>query len=225
MKDYLPFIILLALLGCSSPESDPVDLAYDYVPLAQNRFWVYEVDETIYFGESDKVTTHFFYRDVVTSSFFDNEGDLVYLIVRTKSLNQNEWDNHSVYTLQIKSQALIRSVENQKNIPLVFPPKDQVSWDGNAYNSQQEDNYQLEYIQAYEVGSKTYQGTVKVVQEEDDDLITIRDKRFEVFARGVGMIEQYYEVLTYCSRNDCLGEQIIDSGRFTHLRLINNGQY
>ena len=213
------------MLSCGDSGSHPVDLAFDFMPLPINRFWIYEVDETIYFGEGDSEESHFFYRDVITSSYIDEVGNLVYFINRDKSLDQNDWKNHSVFTLQIKRNALIRSFENQKDIPLVFPPKDQITWDGNAYNSLGEDMYRLVNLRAYEVGDNTYQSTVKVIQEEDDDEITFRDNRYEVYAKGVGMLEQYFEVLTYCSRNDCLGEQIIDGGRFTHLKLINNGQY
>lgn len=225
MKHYLLIGIFMTLMACNKTETDPVDLAYDFMPLTQNRFWIYEVDETVYFGESDSETTHFFYRDIVASSYIENEGSLVYLINREKSPDQTDWENHSVYTVQIKRNALIRTVENQKSIPLVFPPKDQSAWDGNAYNSGGEDIFQLQQVQAYQVGNQTYQQAVKVTQEDEDDAITFRDRRFEAYAKGVGMIEQYYEVLTYCSRNDCLGEQIIDDGRYTHLKLINNGQY
>ena len=43
----------------------------------------------------------------------------------------------------------------------------------------------------------------------------------ESYEKGIGMVELYYEVLTYCSRNDCLGEQLIDSGSKIHMKLLN----
>ncbi len=75
----------------------------------------------------------------------------------------------------------------------------------------------------YSLGNQPIGLAVKVIQSEEDDLITLRDQRYEVYLKGVGMTESYYEVLTYCSRNDCLGEQIIDSGRLVRLELIKHG--
>ncbi|MBD8489232.1 hypothetical protein IFO69_10795 [Echinicola sp. CAU 1574] len=225
MRTSLLFCFIILLAACQQKETEPIDLGYDYMPLEVNRFWIYEVDETIFYGENDSESSHFYFRDVISESYIGEEGRLVYLVNREKSTDQTTWSNHMVYTLQVKQNALVRSSENQYTVSFVFPPKQAIVWDGNAYNTLNEDDYNLELVKAYEVGGKTYQSTAKVYQETEDDLITIRDNRYEVYAKGVGMIEEYKEVLTYCSRNDCLGEQIIDSGRFIHLKLINNGQY
>jgi hypothetical protein len=65
---------------------------------------------------------------------------------------------------------------------------------------------------------------LRVNQEESDDEITYRDIRYEVFEKGVGMIEKYDEVLTYCSRNECLGDKLIDSGSEVHMKLVEYGK-
>ncbi|UCS92636.1 hypothetical protein KZP23_18400 [Echinicola marina] len=225
MKKVLHYLLLLFLAACQEDSPSPLELGLDYMPLAVDRFWVYEVTETIYFGESDIESSNFFYRDIISKSSIDVEGNLIYLVNREKSTNQADWVNESVYTLQLTQQSLLRYSDNVKDIPLVFPPKDLISWDANAYNHLSKDEFNLELVSAYELNNKTYQSVAKVLQEEEDDQITFRDNRYEVYAKGVGMIEKYYEVLTYCSRNDCLGEQLIDGGRITHLKLINNGQY
>jgi hypothetical protein len=59
-----------------------------------------------------------------------------------------------------------------------------------------------------------------VNQEKFDDKITNRDIRYEVFGKGIGLVEKYDEVITYCSRNNCLGQQLINGGRKTHLKLV-----
>ncbi|WP_186757890.1 hypothetical protein [Echinicola salinicaeni] len=225
MKKVLPYVLLLFLTSCQDDNPAPVELGLDYMPLSVNRFWIYEVAETIYYGESDTESSNFFYRDIISKSSLDVEGNLVYLVNREKSTNQSDWVNHSVYTLQLKEKSLLRYSDNTKEIPLVFPPKNYISWDGNIYNNLSKDEFNLELINAYELNNKTFQSVAKVLQEEEDDRITFRDNRYEIYAKGVGMIEKYYEVLSYCSRNDCLGEQIVDGGRTTHLKLISNGQY
>ncbi|MFT4859889.1 MAG: hypothetical protein ACI8SN_001824, partial [Algoriphagus sp.] len=65
---------------------------------------------------------------------------------------------------------------------------------------------------------------IRVLQEESDDLITFRDNRYEIYGKGIGLLEKYDEVLTYCSRNDCLGNQLINSGRKIKMELIDYGK-
>ncbi|QDH80403.1 hypothetical protein FKX85_15690 [Echinicola soli] len=225
MRKFLHYFLFIVITGCQSDGTAPTELGHDYMPLQVSRFWVYAVEETVYFGEGDSETSTFYYRDIIADSYIDEEGVLVYRVIREKSDDQSTWLDHSVYTLQVKKSALLRSSENITTVPLVFPPSVQKSWDSNVYNSQAEDLYSSEQTGAYEVNGNTYQAVVKVLQEKEDDQITIRDNRYEIYAKGVGLVEQYSENLTYCSRNDCLGEQIIENGRLSHLKLINNGQY
>ncbi|AWW28667.1 hypothetical protein DN752_00090 [Echinicola strongylocentroti] len=225
MRKNLLYLLLLVFAACGQESLEPADLGLDYMPVEASRFWTYSVDETVYFGEGDTESSSFYYRDIIADSYIGKEGELVYQVTREKSFDQIAWQDHSVYTLQIKQQALLKSKNNLLTVPLVFPPKEDKSWDGNVYNTQNEDLYSIISLGAYEIGGNTYQSTVKVLQEMEDDEITVRDHRYEIYAKGVGMVEQYLETLTYCSRNDCLGEQIIENGRLSHLKLINNGQY
>ncbi len=225
MRKSLSFWILIFLWACQEKEELPTDLGHDYTPLGVDRFWVYKVNETVYFGEEDSETTTFFYRDVVTDSYIGNHGGLVYVVNRQKSTTQSEWKNDLVYSLQIRNNALLRTMDNEQLVVLVFPPEDHKRWDGNIYNNSSVDEFEMNLLSGYGLEGKLYQSASQVIQEDDDDGITVRNKRFEVYARGVGLVEHYSEVLTYCSRNDCLGEQIIDSGRFIHLKLIDNGQF
>ena len=97
---------------------------------------------------------------------------------------------------------------------MVFPPKNGVVWNGNAYRNAAQDDFEL-------VNSNT---SIRVNQEDSDDLVTYRDIRYEVYDRDVGLVEKYEEVLTYCSRNDCLGDMLIDSGSKTLMKLTDYGK-
>ena len=107
---------------------------------------------------------------------------------------------------------------------LVYPLSQDFSWNGNALNNEVEESFFVESTGSYILDQFAFPDAVKVRINEEDDLITIRDNRYEVYANNIGLVESYYEVFRYCSRNDCLGEQIIQEGRFTHLRLINYGK-
>lgn len=199
------------------------ELDLDYQPLSVGRFWVYEVSETIYYGASDSEEKEFFYRDEVASQYFNEEGEQVFLLVRKQSVDQIDWLPVETFTYRITERSLVKSRGNQQSISLVFPVTDKMEWDGNVLNTVQEDIYNLQLFQSYTVADLQYSNVAKVLQHQEDDLIILRNHRYEVFVRGLGLVESYYEVLQYCSRNDCLGQQLIESGRLTHLTLLKNG--
>ncbi len=216
-------LILFLLVSCNGYEETAVDLEADYQPLEIGKFWEYEVEETVFFGEGDAETEIYFYKDQIMSVYVNEVGEPVFVATREKSFDRQTWASEKKYTYRISKGALLKSMDNETYIPFVFPPGEGKQWDANAYSSLSEDKFQMVYHADFVNGSGYHGPAFKVVQNEEDDLITLRDNRFEVFVKNIGMVESYYEVLTYCSRTDCLGQQLIDSGRFTRLRLINHG--
>ncbi|WP_192349554.1 hypothetical protein [Algoriphagus sp. Y33] len=218
MNRRLPILVFFAFVLFTSCDREieeaQVDLEYDFQPLEVGLFWLYEVDQTTYFGENDSEEEHFYYRDRISSYYTNEEGEQVFLVLRTKSKDRIDWTIELPYTLIQRGFSLVRTIENQAVVALVFPPKDGVIWNSNAYRNQVQDDFEL-------INSRN---TVRVNQENSDDLITYRDIRYEVYEKGVGLLEKYDEVLTYCSRNDCLGDMLIDSGAKTHMKLIGNGK-
>ena len=110
---------------------------------------------------------------------------------------------------------IVRTIDNQPIVILIESIRDGATWDGNKYRSQNSDEFVAKRVG--DTSSEIFQ----IEQEDSDDQITFRDIRYESYEKGIGMVELYYEVLTYCSRNDCLGEQLIDSGSKIHMKLLN----
>jgi hypothetical protein len=216
-------VLFLGLLSCNTLEENPIDLDLDYHPLKIGNFWEYQVLETLYFGESDAETRTFYFRDQIVSDFFNEEGDQVFLVQRQRSMDQENWEQEINFTYSLRKGILLKNLNNHITVSLIFPPKNGESWNANNYNGLPRDIYRIERLDNYSLGNLSMGLAVKVIQSEEDDLITLRDQRYEIYLKGVGMAESYFEVLTYCSRNDCLGEQIIDSGRLVRLELIKHG--
>ena len=53
--------------------------------------------------------------------------------------------------------------------------------------------------------------------------ITMRDFRTEVYKDSVGLVFKEYNVVKMCTRQECVGQGIIQSGRFYREVLINDG--
>ena len=216
-------LCVFSLWSCEEDREIPESLTSAYLPLNLGQYWTYEVVERVYFGENDFEEREFYYRDRISRQFVNEINELVHVVNRERSSNLQDWENEMAYTLNFSRNRIIRTINNKPVIPLVYPVQVFQQWDANVMNSSLPDVFIIEEIGGYIVGNRAFGSAALVRQSEEDDLITLRDNRFEVFAEGVGMIESYYEVFAYCSRSDCLGEQIIQSGRFKQMKLIANG--
>lgn len=224
MNRFYPLSLLLLfalLMGCKE-ETEPVltDLGLDFKPLALGNFWIYEVDETIYYGENDFETSNFFYQDRIRGSYLNAEKDIVFIVERLKSTDRKVWVKQLDYTLQIRNKVLLRTVENQTIIALSLPPDLGKKWDGNAFRAVRKDEFEIDSVATQPKDGRTRIQALRITQEKLDDKVTQRDNRYEIFQRSVGMVEKYDEVLTYCSRNNCLGQQLIDGGYRVKMKLI-----
>lgn len=224
----LPLVFILFFLilsGCEEEiESPELDLELDYQPLGIGYFWIYDVEQTLYFGENDSETSRFFYKDRIRSSYLNAEREIVYILERTKSTDQTTWTKELEYTLISRDNSIIRTVNNESVIALVFPPEEGKIWNGKSYQAEGDDDFEIVLVGSSEIPGFENTPSLRVDQENLDDKVTVRDVRYEVFGKEVGLLEKYDEVVTYCSRNDCLGDQLIDGGSKTHLKLVEYGK-
>lgn len=208
-------ILLTIFTSCDRHiEDGQVDLGYDFQPLEIDLFWIYAVDQITYFGENDSISELFLYKDQIRSLYTNAEDEQVFVVQRYKSSGGINWNPEIQYTLIQRDFSLIRTVKNQALVTLVFPPKDGVSWNGNTYKNDVGDDFEI-------VNSGS---TIRINQENSDDEVTYRDIRYEVYEKSVGLVEKYDEVFTYCSRNDCLGDMLIDSGFKIKMKLTDYGK-
>lgn len=224
MKSYLYVLLFFVFASLSSCNEEidqvQVDNGKDFQPLVLGNFWIYEVDETIYFGENDSEASKFFYRDRLRSSYLNAEREIVFVVERSKSLDRKSWNKVLEYTLQVRDNALVRTINNQSVVALNFPPELGKKWNGNAFRAFEEDEFEIDSVATETLEGKTQIKLAKVNQEKLDDKVTQRDNRFEIYQRDIGLIEKYDEVLTYCSRNNCLGLQVINGGYRVKMKLV-----
>ena len=219
------FMIFLIFASCETEvEEVPTDFGFEYQPLEIGLFWIYKVDQTTYFGENDSVQEQFFYRDLIRTFYLNETGEQVFVITRAKSTDQSSWITQVEYTILRREFKLLRTIENQTLVNLVFPPELGKTWDGNIYLDKNEDEFEIDSVGNNGIGDASSIHILRVNQEDSDDQITYRDIRYEIFEKGVGMIEKYDEVLTYCSRNECLGDKLIDSGSEVYMKLVDYGK-
>jgi hypothetical protein len=223
---YLGGLLILAA-ACTSDEFTPADRGLDYFPLKIGFYQIYKVDSTGYSEVSVPKTLAYELMTEVTDSFPNSEGSFTYVISRYKrSDSSSPWLDFDTWSARINDREVVVSEGNIPYIKLTFPVKENSEWDGNKFNSKEEDEYEIiTYKKPFSVGGTTFEQTITVEQESNDDFIVYLDEREEIFAKGAGLIYKTITQLKYCVDDNCRGQQVIESGTIYKQELIEYGNH
>jgi hypothetical protein len=194
-------LVLIAALafvqGCKK-EQPGVDFHCDYFDLSPGRFIEYEVTE-IKHDQSALVkhdTSYYQLRTVIGDTVIDNSGRMARKFLRYKRDNSSaSWSLSDVWTAIIDSRRAELIEENQRMVKLVFAPTIDKVWDLNAYNAFPE--LECYYRDLHEPGAYnglSFDSSLVVEQEDFFSLVDYR-RKYEVYAKGVGLIHKYYKDL------------------------------
>jgi len=219
-------VILILTIGCESTlEFDQEASGQAFYPLTTGEYREYEIQEIKYTILNPPDTINYFLKEQVGDSFINQTGGMTYILNRFERNDDSiPWEIDSVWTV-IKSETNV--VVNENNTPftkLVFPVLEQKRWDGNAFNTKEEELYTYEdTYQPLILNDMDFNSTLKVIQEYNPDSIVMRDQRSEIYAENVGLIYKESIILYYCTENECLGKQIIEQGIDYRQELIGYG--
>jgi len=196
-RNYIAFLfIILFVLGatsCSDKEGEPTDMGYDYFPVEQGRFVVYEVESIIWDDNDQTVdTTNYQIKMQIDTAFYDNLDRLSYRWLQfTKADTATRWTyDHTFGITQLASR--LETIEgNNRFVRLAFPVEVAVSWDVNAFNTQKALNAQ--YIDvgfSRSINGINFSDCADALLEDNTSLINEYHQE-EIYARGVGMIYRY----------------------------------
>ncbi len=192
----LTCLLLTALLflPMSSCKKDaPVDhfSGYSYFPLQVGHTLIYQVDSIVKneFNLGVIDTFRFQIKEVVESFFTDMEGRQTARLERYKRANPAEpWIIYKVWTANLLSNRAEKKEDNITYIKLVFPPRLNLRWNGNAYNELEEQDYVITSIHTPEVVNGLAFDSVLTVLQADEDNIVFKKYELEKYAAGAGLV-------------------------------------
>lgn len=194
------FLLLLGFTGLVSCKKegteDIIDLGYDFFPNKLGTYITYSVDSISYGLVPD--TASFELMEVLAEDFVDGTNQSAMTIERYKRYNPlQDWVLTDVWTQKRTSSVALRTEENVTFVRLVFPIEDGKTWNGNAYNTNEEWNYEIENLDAPAVyGDFPFSKTLKVNQRNYVNLVD-QEIAYEIYARGVGLIYKKLIDLNY----------------------------
>lgn len=221
-------VFVLLLFGCERDSSlaDVGRLGLDYFPLQQGNFAVYNVQEVEYTILGQEVNSEYQLM-IEISTVFQNDDEDIYTINRyTRATTTEDWELSNVWSAQKDNYRAVIVEENIAYQKLSFPVGNDISWDGNALNtSEYEDYYFQKAGEAFTTDDETlYDNTVTVVHNDLLDKIVTTDYRIEVYAKDIGLLFKESNIINYCTDPDCLGQEIIETGKIYRQSLIEYGE-
>lgn len=193
---------------CKKKTEEAPDVGYDYAPVTIGKYVVYDVDSTIYSELGD--TTYYKYRikEKLEEELLDNEGRPAIKLVRyvkyyspSVSYDNMSWTIKDVWTYTKTNTTLQVVEEDVRYVKLIFPVKEDATWNGNAQNTFGERNYLYKYFDRKEtVNGTTFENVVYVEQKDDKSKNAIHREFFiEKFSKHIGLI--YKEIKDLYSNN------------------------
>lgn len=209
------FFIGWCLSACADSEV-PLDtdrLGLHYFPLEVGSYRIYDVVETKY-SVLGNTTTQYELKESVVESNLNASNNLQYIIHRATRANDSEaWHLDSVWTAQKNTSIATLTENNVPFIKLSFPIANKATWDGNALNSLETENYWYDAdLPDTTLYDTLYQNIIQVVQNNKGDDFLGFEYKSETFAPYVGMIIKESSIKKYCQL-DCNTEKQVDSGR------------
>jgi len=226
MNKYFVLIVIsvVLILSCRK-HTDTIDIGTGYYPIDTGRYYIYQIQQINYtvtdtIGDTLNYQLKEYYHNTISSS-----GELLYRIERyTRSSDTVQWPSQpdsGVFTVTLNNNLVIRTENNQPFVKMEFPVQANKQWNGNSYNTLGQDNYVMYPVNnPYNIGSTTYQNTLTVTQSNEQSLVD-KDYRIEVYAKGIGLIYQYDEVVQYDQGQ--IGLYIISSGVIYNKKLVSYG--
>lgn len=228
LRTFFSILVVLVLLSCSTDPvpADPDRVGYNYFPVDSGFARTYNVVEILHLLTGETDTSNYQIRELVAGSFEGSGGETVYLLNRLRREDQGgNWELDSIWSVRRNAT---QAVQTENNIPLlkmVFPVRENRTWDGNSLNGKDIDEYLMSEVdQPFQVDSLDFDQTLTVIQSEILDTIVFQDYRVEIYARDIGMIFKESIILDFCSDPECIGQGIIEKGRRLRMEIMEYGQ-
>jgi hypothetical protein len=204
----LLLLVVFFVPSCKDEQDDfKADYEYEYYPLDSGRYIIYDVDSITYRWQPTVGTDYVQYRDTIryqlkefyAGEFFDSfQGNLKYRIEYSKRKNENEpWQNDRVWYALKTSTSLQRQEDDLRFLKLVFPPRQDYTWDGTSLIPKTGiyeflTDWKFKYVDVgkpLSVNGKDFEKTLTVthINTGESNLLEYQYSK-EIYAKGVGII-------------------------------------
>jgi len=225
----LLFSIFIVLPSCNEDEITPKATDYSYFPFKVGNWIEYSITD-INIDKASNVydTLRYSIKEISDSLFLDNINQPTMRIERYIKYNQqDQWEIKDVWYANLLKESAQKVEENIRLIKLVFPATLNQKWNGNAYNTNETEEYKITSIDKQEtINNISFESVLTVTQKSDESLIH-KYYKVEKFAKNIGLVYKKDVNINSQTLNGLPIEQRIDMGsvyiqQVTQTGILNN---
>jgi hypothetical protein len=232
MRIFLFGAFLLVLFSCSRKSNEVAeDMGYNYYPLTEGNWYVYDVEVTKYHGSPVGSDSSYQMKEVIMEPVTELDETRYQLYRYYRKNSSQSWKSQpdSVWTVFRRGNQLVKVEDNVRYVKLSFPVEPSKTWDGNSMNDSDLEKYTMKDVKrSFTIPSTTTIHNPTVTVLHSDKLAkTEKNKRYDVYAENIGLVYRHLEVIAYCQENDgcTLGTYIIHTGTHLEQRLNSYGTH
>ena len=217
---FFSLILILITVSCKKTVNEPIDLKHDYFPMEFGTFVEYDV--TYIFHDQALLkhdTIHYQIKTQIGDTVIDNSGRITRKYNRyIRETSADTWTIKDVWTAILVDNRAELIQENQRKVKLIFEPTALKTWDINQFNMDEKRIASLDSIDVARTYSNLTFSKTLVVNEQIYSTLIDRISKYEIYARGVGMIYKVDKDLKYN-----FGESIPNKGTEYYYQITSYG--
>ena len=197
---FLLTAVLLTVTACNKDEENNTDTqliaGLSYFPVDSGIVRFYDVD-SIYCDEFTGLNDTISYelKEVIAANFIDDQGRPAQRIERFKKDSTGTWVIHRVWSMVRTNFRAEVLEENTRFIKTVFPTVAATTWNGNAYNTNGDQTYEITTVDIpASSNGLSFNKTLHVLEENDPANFIYDYQQLEKYADGIGA---YYKFKSY----------------------------
>lgn len=214
MKGLPCLLLVLGLLvaSCDNSTTQPRD-DYAYYPLEVGSYLVYDVrQETYSAGKQEPTVTVWQEKDQVIDRINNEDNNTSSFIIArfTRTKTTDYWTKAKEFRVTRAPDKILTSLDNETFFDLIFPVDRSARWNGNAYNTRDEEQYTYDAINE---PFGEFENTLTVVERMDSSRIN-KYVGIKKYALNVGLVYDDQISYEYCQTDECLASDVrkIESG-------------
>ncbi|PIP54774.1 MAG: hypothetical protein COX07_03505 [Bacteroidetes bacterium CG23_combo_of_CG06-09_8_20_14_all_32_9] len=186
-------VLLVIFSGCRKENAPvPVNYKFNYFPLKHGLQRIYKVTDITIDDTINKYDTVIYeLKERIDSFFTDNSGNTAWRLERYKRADSSQaWQISDVWENQILNNQAHSVEENQRFVKIIFPPENEKSWDGNAFNTLDAKTYIITGIDQPVTLNGLFFDSVLTVNQENSESYINKYLTIEQYAVNYGLINK-----------------------------------
>lgn len=202
VKLFFSFIIAIGMVSCKEDVQTLPFMGYDYFPDSVGHYVIYRVDSIWTDDAFNRKDTFLFkLKERIESKFIDDEGRPSQRLERFKrDLDSMPFLFSNISDVWFATRTATRAEkveENVRYVKLIFPVNNDETWNGNAFNTEEDFGIDYKFMNVNEPFTDTLTGiafdsTVTVLQIERILPVSLSLYSLEVYANNIGLVYKHF---------------------------------